>query len=455
MSEYLKIVPSNIIEPIITKAVLGHQKYLDILNNRFEKGWFQTEEYGIMIDYILKAYRKLNKIPTIETLDLILAKVYNTRPEKYNEMSVKLQALNSVDLSKYDTELLDEDILNYIKDRGLYFAVASHLDSIDRNHSVAEVMDQLRDFSTLDYDTDLGLNYLKDIEKHCDDLTKLEQKITTGWSTVDYVTNGGWLRDGRCLALFSGQTHVGKSLVLSNMAANAIQDNKFVVIISLEMSEKVYASRIDAHVSNININKLNDNITSLRDQVINIREKYPESMLVIKEFPPDSISCNHIQTYIEKLTNYHKRKPDVILIDYLNLLQPNEKTSEGSYFKYRTVATEMRRLTYLINTPVISCIQNNRGGFDSSAPNLNQTADSIGIPFVADFIGALFQDEGDRENGIIKLSILKNRLGGFIGKTLVFNINYETLRIIDNKALTTTNENIQDIQDELDELESM
>jgi len=447
MSSKLQIVPSNIIEPMIVKACLTNNKYLDILSNHFAGYWFEERDYGTMVDFILKCYKKLGKIPSVQTLDLILSK-YDSK--RYSELSAKLSALNSIDISKYDAPILDEDILNYIRDRGLYTAVVSNLENITEKHSVGDVIELMRDLSTLNYDNDLGLNYLEDIDKHIEDITQIEQRISFGWPSLDLLTNGGMLKDGRCLCLFAGQTHIGKSLILSNIASNLIRQNKFVLIISLEMSEKVYATRIDAHLNSVDVNKVNEHAEKLKNTATYISENNPDAMLVIKEFPPDTVNCNHIQSYIEKLIKCYQRTPDVILIDYLNLLIPNEKIKDnGSYNKYRSVSTEMRKLSYIFERPIVSVIQNNRGGFDTSDPSMNQVADSIGIPFVADFIGGLFQNEGDREAGVLNVAILKNRLGGNIGKNIMFYINYLNLIISDIKKITNINADIKDLETDL------
>ena len=54
-----------------------------------------------------------------------------------------------------------------------------------------------------------------------------------------------------------------------------------------------------------------------------------------------------------------------------------------------------------------------------------------GIAQTADFIAALYQLDEDRENGIINTRILKNRLGGKVGKVSNFKMDPETLVIED------------------------
>ena len=73
--------------------------------------------------------------------------------------------------------------------------------------------------------------------------------------SVDHYTNGGFFKDGRMIALFMAQAGLGKSVFLSNLAVNFLKQNLSVVVISLEMSQDVYAQRFDAHISGKNINR--------------------------------------------------------------------------------------------------------------------------------------------------------------------------------------------------------
>lgn len=66
-------------------------------------------------------------------------------------------------------------------------------------------------------------------------------KIATKWDSVDQYTNGGFLKDGRMIALIMAQAGLGKSVFLSNLAVSFLKQNLSVVVISLEMSQDVYA----------------------------------------------------------------------------------------------------------------------------------------------------------------------------------------------------------------------
>jgi hypothetical protein len=121
------------------------------------------------------------------------------------------------------------------------------------------------------------------------------------------------------------------------------------------------------------------------------------------------------------------------------------------YERVGDVARDVRALSYKFEAPVISPTQSNREGWDTSEVGMNNVSESAGIPHTADYLGVLWQQEGDREAGRINLTDLKNR-NGAIGQTHTFDINYSNLRITNQDAtnLNTEDENISnDIFDEI------
>ena len=71
------------------------------------------------------------------------------------------------------------------------------------------------------------------------------------------------------------------------------------------------------------------------------------------------------------------------------------------------------------------------GGYAGADIDMANVSESAGIPATADALFALYQLEGERENGVINLKILKNRLGGYVGSTIKFSVDYESLKIKD------------------------
>ena len=78
--------------------------------------------------------------------------------------------------------------------------------------------------------------------------------------------------------------------------------------------------------------------------------------------------------------------------------------------------------------PIISATQLNRSGFDQDNPDLATISESIGLAATADVILSIFQNDEDRDLGIIRLGMMKNRYGPR-GMTQPMRINYSTLTI--------------------------
>jgi hypothetical protein len=85
-------------------------------------------------------------------------------------------------------------------------------------------------------------------------------------------------------------------------------------------------------------------------------------------------------------------------------------------------------MSYTFNCPVISATQINRSGFNTENPDMTTISESIGLCATADCITSIFQNEEDRELGVIRLGMMKNRYGAR-GTTQAMRIDYSTLSI--------------------------
>jgi len=109
------------------------------------------------------------------------------------------------------------------------------------------------------------------------------------------------------------------------------------------------------------IDSLNDedNITAIRENVENINT-IDGAGLIIKEFPPSALRAITLGNYIERLI-LSGFKPDIIFVDYLNLMMPNNAVhGGGSYERVGDIAKELRALSYIFGVPIISATQSNR-----------------------------------------------------------------------------------------------
>jgi replicative DNA helicase len=256
--------------------------------------------------------------------------------------------------------------------------------------------------------------------------------------------------------VFCGATNVGKSIFLGNIATNILKQQKTVLLISLEMSESVYTKRISTQISQIPMNEISTHVQSLKSILQDYKTQNNKSKLIVKEFPPKSITVNHLKSYINKLKRKNI-KPDVIIIDYVNLLSPVDNKL-NSYEGIKQITEGLRALSYTFECPVVSATQINRSGYDTSKPGLETTSESMGLSHTVDAQFSIWTEEGDNELGIIHLGIMKNRFGPRDVATTL-EINYPTLTLIESGKEFSTKSPINvedlDITNTLDILEDL
>ena len=271
--------------------------------------------------------------------------------------------------------------------------------------------------------------------EHIDYLTNPSARIPTLWNCLDDLTHGGFLKDGKFLGVFMAQAGLGKSNILANLGYNFLKQNLKVVVISMEMSQNVYLRRFDSLISKIDIDELgfSSMTPQLYERVTNFYTvDYPGARLLVKEFAPGSKSAKNIETFVEKLVEVKGWKPDVLIIDYLNLIKPNATNAKGDASMYqdgKVVSEELRALSYRLEIPIITAVQCNSSGFNTADIGMQNIAESRGIAHTADFIAGLYQTEEEQDDGVFHMKVLKSRLGD--RKNLRFEFDKHTMEFRD------------------------
>ena len=430
---------TDIIEKLLLKQSLNDKKWLNILSSINDIRIFKNQQIKLLVKLLLKYFGKYNSCPNNKVLQLLVKKYIET----HQDCDITVQEINQLlsELSQMSYNIQDDVLISnfkeFIRRNAFYNALYDNIDILEKGpDNYEKVVDKcLENFDRVQKitfnDSDLGLNYFDEsaMAEHWEFIRNPDAKIKTGWNSLDNYTNGGVLKDGRMLFLLMAQSGLGKSVFMSNLAVNFLKQNLSVVVISLEMSQNVYAQRFDAHISQKNINKLKENEITAVQRIKDFYKKYPNSNLFIKEYPPRSIKTNDIQQYLENLKNAGHHF-DIVIVDYLGLMLPNHK-SDSMYKDGISVSEELRALSYMFKVPVISAVQCNSEGMANENIDMQNVADSRGIVHGTDFLAALYQTSTDRENGIINMRIIKNRLGGQIGKICSFTMDPETLTVAD------------------------
>lgn len=444
------------LEKLLFKQILQDKNYLNAISSIFDRRWIKTENLGLIISAVNSYYKKYDQIPNIQVLKLLLKKMVGVGKFdcEFSDLNHFVDGLVSFNLN-IDQQIISKNLAEYIRKRALWCSIMDNVDDIEKNADavIEKCLSRFDKVSKIALEPkDTGLDYFSEegMNQHWEYLNNPEAKVSTGWSSLDYYTNGGFLKSGRSLYLIQAQAGLGKSMFMSNLAVNFLRQNLTVVVISLEMSQDVYAQRFDAHISNSNINALKDNGESVKQRIKNFYKDHPGAKLFIKEYPPRSIRTSDIEIYLENL-KMNNIKPDLIVVDYLNLVLP-QHSSDNMYQGALEVSERLRALSYKYLCPVVSAVQANTQGMNNENIGMQHVSESRGITHTADFIIAAFRTKEDLENGIIKVKILKNRLGGKVEQCCSFKIDDESLVwsdiSLDDQASKKSN-NIDNILDNI------
>jgi replicative DNA helicase len=164
--------------------------------------------------------------------------------------------------------------------------------------------------------------------------------------------------------------------------------------------------RADSYFSGVSINDVPDNTDKVKQS---ISEKC-KGRFIVKEWPTKTASVQTIRAHIQKLEQTKDFKPDVVLVDYADLLRASrgygEKRHEleGNY-------EELRGLSQEFNCVMVTADQTNRGGMNEELVTLTAIAESYAKATVCDLIMTVSRTVADKENGTGRLFIAKSRLG--------------------------------------------
>jgi replicative DNA helicase len=131
--------------------------------------------------------------------------------------------------------------------------------------------------------------------------------------------------------------------------------------------------------------------------------------LIIKYYPMKSITVHALHAHIERLLSIGF-EPDVILVDYADLLRPSTK-SEARYQELATIYEDLRALSGHFSIPVWTASQSQRSSANDEVIEGNKVAESWGKIMTGDFIMSVSRMKSDKISNTARIHIIKNRFG--------------------------------------------
>lgn len=298
----------------------------------------------------------------------------------------------------------------------------------------ADLERQIKDAMQISLISDLGSNYFEDVKGRLLRMKDRSNYVSTGWKSMDWKLAGGFTRGS--LNIFAGGSGSGKSIFLQNIALNWAIMGMNVVYITLELSEDLVNNRLDAMVSQFRTSELLQNIDKVCLKVANARRGKAGAKagdLMVKKFAEAGTTSNDIKAYLKEYQIKTGKKPDAVVIDYLDLMHPNNAKIDVSnlFTKDKYVSEEMRSIGGEWDIPIVSASQLNRASVEAQEFDHSHIAGGISKINTADNVFGIFTSLTMRENGKYQLQFLKTRSAAAVGQKLDLAYDPTCMRLSD------------------------
>ena len=422
------------IQKIILKTLINDEEYCRKALPHIKAEYFE-DEYKPVYELILSFLQKYNKLPNSSALDVEFQKSDYINKSNRNEIHNLI-----VDLKNYE-EVEREWLLNsteeWCKQRAVYLAIIKSIgiiDGKDKQLTDGAIPGILSKALQVSFDTNVGHDYFENSNNRYDFYHLQEDKIPFDIALLNTITKGGV--SNKTLNIILAGTGVGKSLAMCHFASANLSAGQNVLYITLEMAEERIAERIDANLFDVPIDQLETLPRELFDSKVNTLKGKTRGKLIVKEYPTATAHVGHFRALLDELKLKKDFVPDVVYIDYLNIMSSSRVKGLGgsinTYSLIKAIAEELRGLAVENNIPVWSATQVTRTGFGNTDVELTDTSESFGLPATADLMFALIST--DQLEGMNQLMVkqLKNRYNDPTqNKRFVVGIDRSKMRLYD------------------------
>lgn len=211
------------------------------------------------------------------------------------------------------------------------------------------------------------------------------------------------------LYVIGGATGRGKSVLLHNLAYKLIENGNNVYHFTLENSLEETINRYLSLVSQVDLSNLEENKDFVKQKMRDFMIK-TKGQLIIKEYPAGLLTKADIIEYIKAKLSEKNITPDVIIIDYLDLMNTFEKYNEVR-FKLTQISNDLKQLAQTFNCVVLTATQLNREAVRTQTANESNISEAYSKIFAADAFITLNASDVEIKKNLLRIFVAKNRTG--------------------------------------------
>lgn len=323
-------------QKLLIEYLLSSSDVFTITNNIIQAKYFDPE-YRTAVRFLKQYYDDYRAIPDISQI--------------YAESDIKFELH---ELTRDKTEYCIFEVENFCKDKAIEHAILASPELLEKGDRGA-IAKLVTDAVMTAVHRSVGTSFFEDPEKELENIID-SPPIPLGYKQLDAHLNGGPRRQE--LILVSANSGGGKSLVMSNFGVNLAEAGLNILYISLELSVGMIYKRFTSMITGIAQTEIESNKEEVIIKIMSAKNRMGDIYI---EQMPIGTNANQLRSFLTEFEIKRKCIPDVLIVDYLDLMGTNEGiSSENVFQKDKAAAEELRQVITDYNMIGITASQQNR-----------------------------------------------------------------------------------------------
>lgn len=395
-------------QKLLLEYMISSPDIFALCRNILKSSYF-TPDYRRAVDFLHNYYDKYSATPSIDQINA--------------ETSV---VLKKQDVTKDQINYCTDEIEAFCRQKAIESAIVTITasDLIKKGDS-GKIEQLVRDAISVSLTKDLGIHYFDNPLERLEENAKAPQRISTGWRDVDNSLGGGLARTE--LLLVSANSGGGKSITLANLAVNMVLQGLNVLYISLELSETMVAQRFDTMFTGVPSVNWQSHMYDMANTIEKIGPNAGE--LTIKRMSSGT-SAMAIRAYLKEFELKRGIIPDLLVVDYLDLMGSNEQVSADNIWEKDKRATEqLRDILDDYQMMGATASQQNRAAIDATELNQGHIAGGISKVNTVDWYISIVMTPAMKIAGEMMFVFLKSRSSDAVGTQVLLKWDNTWLRV--------------------------
>jgi len=419
----------------IISSLLTDNKFIQTISDILEPKFFDSDANKWLTKRISKYFYEFRKAPTLEVLKI-----------KINQMDDDILKVSVIDnlkeawrnIEATDLEFVKQETLGFCKNQVLKGAIIESIDLLEQKN-YDEIKVKIDEAMKAGSERDLGHDYIISLDARLNE--SVRETMPTPWDAVTDVMDGG-LAGGE-LGVLVAPAGIGKSWCLQSLGAHLVRQGKTVVHYTLELNESYVGLRYNTVFSGVTTS----NIKFYQDDVQKVIDGLT-GKLIIKYYPTRAASVNTLAAHLKQM-EIQEIKPDVVIVDYADILKPTTFYKEKRHATGETYEN-LRGMAGEFNIPVWTASQANRSSLEEEVIDASKVSEDYSKVMTADFVMSVSRKVEDKIANTGRFHVIKNRFG-VDGITFPANINTNTGLIQVHEASTVSGKVAQGKMDNSEE----